>query len=91
MDGEWVLDAQENEIGRFGGPFRLGGGIVPFLHKDLGFKEPDHTEIQAQCPGRYWIVGIDFGHFMQDSRPPPGEGRDSGAPQPATAPPEHSR
>ena len=57
INGEWALDAQGNEIGRIGGPFRFGGGIVPFLHKDLGFKEPDLTEIQTQCPGRYWIVG----------------------------------
>jgi hypothetical protein len=56
-DGEWVVDLDGEEIGKIGGPFRFGGGVVPFLTEGMGFRAPDITEIQTRCPGRYWIVG----------------------------------
>ena len=56
-DGDWVLDAEGNELGRIGGVFRFGGGHVPFLHEGLGFSKAEVAGIQTRCPGRFWIVG----------------------------------
>lgn len=55
--GQWVVEAGGNEMGKIGGLFSFGGGEVPFLHVGLGFQQPDITQIQTRCPGRFWIVG----------------------------------
>ena len=54
-----ILDASGELVGRVGNVFRLPGGEVPFLHGGLGFTAADQELADAQCPGRYWIVGID--------------------------------
>ena len=52
-----VRNAAEREVGRIGGPFRLGGGVVPFLHEGIPMDAADREEAERACPGRYWIVG----------------------------------
>jgi hypothetical protein len=53
---EWVLDATGKDVGKISGTFRFGGGEVPFLHEGLGFTAAANAQIQAKCPGRFWIV-----------------------------------
>lgn len=54
---EWVVDAGNKDVGRIGGIFRFGGGEVPYLHEGLGFTPEASAQIEATCPGRFWIVG----------------------------------
>lgn len=53
----WVVTKSGRRLGVIGGPFRFGGGEVPLLHEGLGYSASLAEQIQARCPGRFWIVG----------------------------------
>lgn len=56
--GELLVVAEDGGVaGRVGGPFRLGGGEVPFLHDGIPVSDEDRRLAAERCPGRYWIVG----------------------------------
>ncbi|MEZ4455328.1 MAG: hypothetical protein R2882_02075 [Gemmatimonadales bacterium] len=60
IEGPAIVNREGVEIGRVGGTFRIGGGVVPTIPEGSLQSESLRREALARCPGSFWIAAPDL-------------------------------
>ena len=55
-DGLYVKNAEDEDVGRVGGSFHMGGGFVPLDYVEH-LSDQKRALATSRCPGGYWVAG----------------------------------